>query len=372
MGIDVAQLDQLRERVRREVDQGILPSCQFAIGLDGELITHEVVGDARLDSTYLVFSCTKGFVAGVVWQLMGEGRLSPSDRIVDHLPEIAAHDKGDITVEQLLTHTSGFPRAPLGPPTWTKPVRRVEAMAGWRLNWEPGSQFEYHPTSAHWVLGEIVARIDGRTIGDAIAARISEPLGLGFRLGIPVDEQANFAHLVLTGTDPSPDDLEQVFGVRTYERGEVTPEALVELGRPENLAVGVPGGGGVGTAADLALYYQALLTNPGGLWDDALLRDATRTIRCTMPDPLLGHAANRSLGLIVAGDDGKSHLRGMGHTVSPTAFGHNGAAGQIAWADPETGLSFGYVTNGVDRDFLREARRTSGIASRAGGLATRN
>ena len=71
----------------------------------------------------------------------------------------------------------------------------------------------------------------------------------------------------------------------------------------------------------------------------------------------------------MAGDDGKSAWRGMGYTVSPTTFGHNGAGGQIAWADPATGLSFAYLTNGLDRNVLREARRTSGIASRAADCA---
>jgi CubicO group peptidase (beta-lactamase class C family) len=55
----------------------------------------------------------------------------------------------------------------------------------------------------------------------------------------------------------------------------------------------------------------------------------------------------------------------MGHTVSPGAFGHNGAYGQIAWADPATGVSFSYLTNGLDQHVIRESRRTSGIASRA-------
>jgi CubicO group peptidase (beta-lactamase class C family) len=60
----------------------------------------------------------------------------------------------------------------------------------------------------------------------------------------------------------------------------------------------------------------------------------------------------------------------MGHGVSSRTFGHNGAAGQIAWADPVSGLSFGFTISGVDRNFLREARRTTGIASRAAATAT--
>jgi len=81
-------------------------------------------------------------------------------------------------------------------------------------------------------------------------------------------------------------------------------------------------------------------------------------------DPVFGHQANRALGLIIAGDSRRNY-RGFGHTNSATAFGHGGAGGQIAWADPETGISLGYCTNGHDRNNLRQARRGIGISSRA-------
>jgi CubicO group peptidase (beta-lactamase class C family) len=116
------------------------------------------------------------------------------------------------------------------------------------------------------------------------------------------------------------------------------------------------------------MYYQALLHNTKGLWNAEMLSDGTGNIRCVLPDPLTGVPANRTLGLVVAGDDGKSAFRGFGHTVGPRTFGHNGAAGQIAFADPDTGMSFVYLTNGIDQDFLREARRGVSLASRAGRL----
>jgi CubicO group peptidase (beta-lactamase class C family) len=145
---------------------------------------------------------------------------------------------------------------------------------------------------------------------------------------------------------------------------EVTPEALMSFNQPEVLAVGVPGGGGVTTAADLALYYQALLDDPAGIWKPEVIADVTANVRNRLPDHM-GTPANRSLGLVIAGDDGGAPARGMGHTVSARAFGHNGAGGQIAWADPATGLSFCYLTNGLDQHQIRQWRRTSGIASRA-------
>jgi CubicO group peptidase (beta-lactamase class C family) len=138
------------------------------------------------------------------------------------------------------------------------------------------------------------------------------------------------------------------------------------LSQPENLAVGVPGGGGVGPARELALYYQALLHNPGGLWDPEWLADATGRIRCTLPDPMIGVASNRSLGLGIAGDDGNAAYRqNFGRTTSPRTFGHAGAGGQIAWADPETGLSFVYFTNGLDANVIREGRRGVALSSHA-------
>lgn len=371
MTIIEARVAELRERVSKEVDEGLLPSCQFAVGLEGEVVAHEAFGAATTDTRYVIYSSTKAFIAGAIYQLIDEGSLDVTAPVMQYFPEFAANGKDAITVEQVMTHTSGFPRAPLAPALWPDHDARVTRMAAWRLNWEPGSRFEYHPTSAHWVLSEILGRLDGCDHRESVRRRINEPLGLTrFALGVEPEDQHDIATLELRGNDPTGDELEQVFGVRSYDRGEVTPEALMELNEPAQRAAGLPGGGGVSDAADVVRYYQALLHDPDELWDPAALIDATRRIRCTMPDPLLGHPSNRSLGLIVAGDDGRANLRGMGHNVSAQTFGHNGAAGQIAWADPETGLSFCYLTNGIDRNFLREHRRTSGIASRAALLTT--
>jgi len=186
-------------------------------------------------------------------------------------------------------------------------------------------------------------------------------------LGLDVDdEHEGISDLVLVGEPATPDELEAALGVRVIDVGEVTDAALTSLNDPRARTVGLPGGGGVSTAADVAAFYQALLHDPKELWAPAVLADVTAVIRNTFPDPALGHRANRTRGLVVAGDDGQANLRGMGRTVSPLAFGHNGAAGQVAWADPATGLSFCYLTSGRDLNLLREHRRTTAVASLAG------
>ena len=123
------------------------------------------------------------------------------------------------------------------------------------------------------------------------------------------------------------------------------------------------------TAADLALFYQALVN--GGqsfegerIWKPETLAMAREIRSGEFTDPLFGKRANRALGLIIAGDAERNY-RGFGHTNSELAFGHGGAGGQIAWADPATGISIGYCTNGHDRNNIRQARRGIGISSRA-------
>ena len=364
------RVDELLSRCRRDVEEGVLPSCQVALAIDGEVVVEEAFGAATTQTRYAVFSSTKPFVASVVWQLIAEGLVDPASRVVDYLPEFGTHGKDVITVEQVMLHTSGFPAAPLGPPDWATSAGRRHVFERWRCNWEPGTRFEYHPTAAHWVLAEIITEVTGQDFRDELQRRVTAPLGLPRVLGIAPADQHDIALLEVRGEPATAEELEKAIGISNLPVTEVTDAALLSFNHQDTRAVGVPGGGGIMRAADLALFYQALLHNREGLWPTDLLADVTGRVRNTFSDPMLGMSANRSLGLIVAGDDGKSNLRGMGHTVSPRAFGHNGAAGQIAWADPETGLSFGYCTNGLDANILRQWRRGSAVASRAGLCAS--
>ena len=120
----------------------------------------------------------------------------------------------------------------------------------------------------------------------------------------------------------------------------------------------------------MALFYQALMANPGGLWDPDLLAEPTGRIRCTLPDPLMGVPVNRSLGLVIAGDDGLHVMRygAFAEGNSPRAFGHAGMHVQVAWADPATGISFCYLTNGLDTDSGREGVRSLRLSNLAASL----
>lgn len=365
--LDATALIGLRERVNREVDTGRMPAAALAVGHGGEVVHAETFGDAEPETRFAVFSVTKAIIAATVWQLLGEGTLEIDTPVTELVPSFAAAE--GVTLRHLLTHTGGFALAPLGPPRWSSPAGRAEQYQRWRLQYPPGEHFEYHATAGHWVIAEMIHAAEGRDYREVVAARVLEPLGLeGFLFGGDAAAGAAMAELRLVGDLPSAEELEAALGVTELDLGEVTPDVLLQFNDPEVRRVGVPGAGGISDAVAVAAFYQHLLHNTDELWNPSVLADGTARVHCDLPDPLTGVPANRTLGLVLAGDDGRSALRGMGHTVSAQAFGHNGAAGQIAWADPASGLSFAFCTSGIERNFIHEARRTTAIASRAGVL----
>ncbi|MGO9197523.1 MAG: serine hydrolase domain-containing protein [Acidimicrobiales bacterium] len=369
--IDEAALTALADRCHREIDGGILPSCQFAVAKDGEVVHFETIGNADPGSRYVIFSATKAFVAGAFWLLLASEAISVDRRVAEFIPEFGTNGKDAITIRQLLLHQGGFPLAPLNPLTeGTNPARRAR-FSSWRLNWEPGTRFEYHATSAHWVIADLIETLSGEDFRDFLRTRLLEPLGLRrFQLGPPPEDQGDINVLEVTGEPPTTDELAEAGVPVEVIEAALTDEVLLSLNMPEVRATGLPGGGGISNAADVTLYYQALLHNPQELWDPAVLASGTSEVQGTLPDLLTGVPSNRALGLVVAGEGRGKVMRGFGHTVSARTFGHAGAGGQIAFADPESGISFCYLTNGLDAHYIRQNRRTSSIASHAGSLAT--
>jgi len=223
LGLDASALDALYERVQRGVDAGINPSCQLAFARDGKVALSRTFGDADPNSRYVMFSATKAVVAGAVWILIGEGALDVSRRVCDLVPEFGTNGKDVITVEQVMLHTSGFPHAPFNALEWDDRERRLARFAQWRCNWEPGTRYEYHPTSAHWVLAEIIERCTGGDFRVFVRQQVLEPLGLrGLQIGVPIDEQGDINTLVNTGEPASAEELQDLLGVSSLPVTEVT------------------------------------------------------------------------------------------------------------------------------------------------------
>ena len=371
VGIDAGKLTALLARARREVDEGLLPACQVAVAKDGCLVAFETYGDASSRDRFLMYSSTKGFVAAAVWKLLSEEQLRVEQRVAELVPEFGSSGKDAITVEQVMLHTAGFPSAFLNPFDWDDREKRLATFAEWPLEWEPGSRYLYHALSSGCVQAELIERVTGRDFREYLQSEIVRPLGLeAFRLGVPGAEQGDVMDVVLCGEPVTAEELNAAWGIPEVPAGWLSQELLLFLNDPRVREIGIPAGGAVSTAADVAMFYQHVLANTDGLWSRNVL-DRSVDRANDMPDDL-GVPTSRGWGIQVCGPSpGTGDFGwwyGFGRGNSPRAFGHDGAGGQIAWADPETRVSFCYLTNGLDENILRQKRRLLAIGSRAAAL----
>ncbi len=375
IGIDQGKLEELFDFVEAQVSSGQLQAAQIAIGAQGRLAGFRSYGaaqqgaalePARDDTLFCMFSSTKAIVGVGVWCLIDDGLLSLDERVVDIIPGWCAEGGSagyeTITVQQVMLHTGGFPYAPMNPRLWEDREARLRRMMGWRLNWQPDSQWEYHATSAHWVLAEIINQRTGRDFREWLRERLLDRLELdNLYVGLPDGEHQRAASIIYT-EEPLPPD-----------GGEVFPQTILHFNLASQRRAGCPGGGAFANAADVAMFYQALVSPAGG--DDdrpaAPIRPQTLELATTVAtdperhtDPLSGIAVNRGLTVVLAGGDGHAVERGFGRGSSPRAFGHGGAGGQISWGDPETGLSVAFLTNSFQQD-ERIRARTAEIGTRA-------
>jgi CubicO group peptidase (beta-lactamase class C family) len=385
VGLNPDKVQALFDRAERDVKEGVLPACQVAIARKGKIAAMKTFGRAVQDGSekpagdetvFVAMSATKAITSSALWLLIQEGKVAISDRIVKYVPEYGTNGKEPTTIEQLLIHTAGIPTAPGSFKDWGDHKRRLERFAQWKPINPPGEKFFYHIHANYWPIAEAIERITGKRLGDFVRERIAEPLGLpDLRIGLPRSVQSRMADVKWVG-EPAKDEEYQKLGITPPRAslGSITEDAILEMNDPEMRETDFPAGGLMTTAADIALFYQALLNDGKAydgtrIWQSEMLREARRIRSGDLIDPARGIKANRALGIVIAGDDGKANLRGFGRTNSPESFGHPGFGGQIGWADPATGISFGYLTNGYDRNDLREGRRGVAVCSLAGACA---
>jgi len=300
------------------------------------------------DTLQLVFSSTKGMAATCVLRLVERGLVDLDAPIARYWPEFAAAGKAAIPVRWALCHKAGVAaidaRLTLDEVLAWDPV--VAAIAAQTPNWEPGTKHGYHARSYGWILGELVRRVTGRTLGRFFADEIAAPLGLEFWIGLPESEEARIATLIPA---PEPEDPQ----VRAFLERQMGPDTLVGrvLNGPSDLfrydtrwnrraihAAEMPSSNGIGTARAIARMYAALAGEIDGV---RLLRPETialaRTVQSDGADAVIGLPTRFGLGFMLPPI--------LSPAAAPTAFGHPGAGGSLGFADPEAELGFGYVMN---------------------------
>jgi len=317
------------------------------------------------DTIVIVFSCTKGVTAVAANQLIERGELDPDAPVARYWPEFAANGKGEIPVKWALSHRAGLaavdaPDLTLDDVAAWDPV--VEAIAAQEPNWEPGTKHGYHARSYGWIAGEIIRRVTGMMPGEFIAREIVAPLGLDFFVGVPESEDARVATLYPARfDDPAVEEL-----VDGALRDTSTLLGRV-MGGPAGLfgyddmwntrrmrAAQMPSSNGHGDARSLSRMYAACIGEVDGV---RLLTDESVDRACEVlssgTDCVIGQPLTFGLGF------------GLSPTFGPTpgrrAFGHSGAGGSVAFADPDRGLSFAYVMNQMQLSMSEPDQRSQSL-----------
>ena len=377
VGVDPAALERLYAEVEKLVAPHPGCAAQVAVARGGRVAGFRAFGEAPFsgeirpvstDTLFCSFSVTKAFVSSAVWMLLEEGKLRLEDRVADLVPAFGRNGKEGVTVEQLLTHTAGFPSAEMAPELWLSEERRLERFGDWVLEWEPGSRFVYHGGSTMWVLAQLITQLTGTDYRDFVRTRVFEPAGAtDLYIGLPEAEHARLADVVVVGEPMTSDEK----AVSPVDAPVLTDESVQWVNRSEQRSIGNPGGGGIGTAADVALFYQAVIgdradTGPG-LWHQDTVAAACMPRNVELIDAMTGQPALRGLGVVLSGEEGRI-WRGFAPNNGPFAFGHMGAGGQCSWGDPDSGISFAFLTNGAQRNAAEQgtnAMRLSRIAAGA-------
>jgi CubicO group peptidase (beta-lactamase class C family) len=345
----------------------------FSLVVDGRTVVDlwggvadAATGAAYTDDTLqLVFSTTKGATALCANLLAQRGELDVDAPVATYWPEFALGGKGDIPVRWLLGHKAGLPfidaHVELEDLLAWHPA--VEALAAMTPLWEPGTAHGYHAVTYGWLVGEVVRRITGKSLGTFFADEVADPLGLEFWIGLPDEQQARVAPLTNRGL-PRPGaakravESEEPFEdlVTTVEKllgpgsmlvkalgGAVSMPFVVEgaFNRHDVRAAELPAANGVTNARSLARMYAATIGPVDGASTGPLLTPeqvaAASTTQTSGPDACLVFETTFGLGYMTA-----SPFSPYG---SARSFGHAGAGGSVGFADPENGLGFGYVMN---------------------------
>ncbi len=301
------------------------------------------------DTAACVFSCTKAIVSLCAHILVDRNQLDYDDPVSQYWPEFAQHEKGAISVRQLLSHQAGlsYLKDPLDAGKVFDWQSVTTALAAEAPHWVPGSAHGYHTLAFGHLVGELVQRISGQTLNAFVEKNITAPLGQRFLMGFDITKTEDIADLAMPpetstmfapcqqalATDPS--------SITNYGDAQMLTPAIVNSSTWRGAVM--PGAGGHTSAKALATIYASVISDKplGGrpLISKQRVSEMTEVQSLGM-DKTLAMNTCWGLGVQLPGADIEFEAG-----RSKTAFGHNGMWGSSGFADPEADISFAYVMN---------------------------
>ncbi|MET7939034.1 serine hydrolase domain-containing protein [Streptomyces sp. NPDC005302] len=309
----------------------------------------------------IVRSATKGVAAAVILLLAQRGLLDLDAPVAAHWPAYKARGKEHTRVRHLLAHRAGVPALdrPLTPAEAADPDIAAAAVAAQTPAWQPGTDHGYHAQTYSWLTGELVRRVTGRTIGAWIAEEIARPLDLDLWVGLPPEQAGRVGRVAQVEAPPAPGGL-RTRPKRAVVEAYADPDSLTrrafaaitpmpDENDPAYRAAVLPASNGIATADGLARFYAALTGEVDGvrLFSPETTAKA-RAEHSAGPDRVLVVNTRFGLGYMLHGP--------ASPLLSPGSFGHPGRGGALGFADPESGIAFGYVTNGFRTSVTADAR----------------
>jgi CubicO group peptidase (beta-lactamase class C family) len=365
-----------RELFEKNLNTGFERGAAITVEIEGETVvdlwggidSEEQNTTWQEDTIVNVFSTTKGLAAVCLLQLVEEGKVNLDDPVAKYWPEFAQEGKDKIPVRYLFCHKSGLcgVTTPLPDDAYYNWDIMVNALAAQKPQWEPGRRHGYHALTYGHLIGEMVRRITGQSIGQYFNEKIAEPLNLDFWIGLP-DEQFDKVTDIQPSLFPlwtrlvSPffkmipksflqGDLALIkdFEDPTTIAGSAFNNPKMEIKNPfyantrEWRKAEIPAANGHGSARAIAKFY-GVLSNGGNRNGVHLLSpetiDMARQTESEGADLVLANLQTRfGLGFMLGSKD-------VSMGPAEGAFGHGGAGGSLGFGDPDNHVSIGFVMN---------------------------
>jgi CubicO group peptidase (beta-lactamase class C family) len=327
------------------------------------------------EAIVMVASTTKGATAICANLLAQRGLLDIDAPVVTYWPEFADKGKDTIPVRWLLCHKAGLP-------TYEQPLTLldfvawdpvVESLAAQEPLWEPGTAYGYHALTYGHLVGEVIRRITGKSVGTFLAEEVVKPLGIEFWIGLPNNQSYDERYSEMIAADP-PTDPDQLAHMARIGRESIMARSgrgamMPSFGADEDArrlfrSCELPAGNGITNARSLARMYAATIGEVDGvrLLDEATM-EAARTNQVEGIDLVLLDELRRGLGFMLESE--RVPMLGRG------SFGHPGAGGSLGCADPESGLAFGYVMNKMSPGLAGDHSRPTNLVLAAKDSVTR-
>lgn len=337
----------------------------LALWVDGKPILSLFGGESApgipwISSTpCLIWSASKGVATAVTLQALQEKGIPFSTRVADLWPEFAASGKDRITLAELLSHRAGLAAIDRKGLAITDHDGVAGALAAQPPNWSPDGSHGYGARTFGFLLNEIVRRVSGDALGERWECLFREPLSLDLWFGLPPDRINNAAIVIAPKTLPSPGPFSKSFG----DPSSLTRRSLSEPGgaltpsvmnTPAMRSSSLPSMGAIATADALAQFYALLANDGGGFFRPETLA-AMRSTLAKGPDRVLIEETSFSVGFMT------NDFSVYG--PSPSSFGHPGAGGSIAFADPEHGLGFAFIPSAMNPGALPGPRTQKLLAA---------